>query len=188
MAEEKRVKSTGSGSIKRPSAWNRFKGNFMQEDRDIIENKIIDSIANVVKRIISDTVDIILYGDTTNKTFTSFNSSGKVGSTFISYNSMFNGGKKKTPLIEDRTFNTQEIGQIMVPSKEEAEKCIAQMMDVENNYGNVRVGDLYDYFGESAPSTLVSYGWHDFASTRVKPLPNGSWLIIPPVLELLQTK
>ena len=108
----------------------------------------------------------------------------------ISYNSMFDNAKKKKINEQPRNngFNFDDIGRVIVDSNEDAEKCIAQMIEIESTYGNVRVADLYDYFHESAPHTMSPYGWHDFASAKVKPLNDGSYLIIPPQLELLQTK
>ena len=186
--EERRVTVTGSGRIKKKTAWDKFWGNFVQQDMEDVGDKIINGFANAVKRVISDTVDMILFGETrSNRPPSVFNATGRIG-TMISYNSMFdNSSKKKKPEVKSG-FNFDEIGKIIVDSSEDAEACIAQMIDIESKYGNVRVGDLYDYFHESTPHTLASYGWHNFAAAKVKPLNDGTYLIVPPMIELLQTK
>lgn len=182
--EESRITKTGPGTVKKKNAFQKLISNFIQEDMAAYEDKIIKKLSTSIKKLISDAVDMYLFGE---ERADKVSGNPKVGTTMISYSNMFNGGKKK---IEERKpeFNYADIGRFIVPSKSDAEDCIAQMMEVEANYHMVRVPDLYEYFHEESPRTLVGYGWHDFGSSKVRPLNDGTWEIIPPQMELLQTK
>lgn len=183
MDDEKRITSTGQGEISKPSAFNRFASRFIKEDASVIKDRIVDdAIIPSIKRIISDIVDMVLYGEKRSTTSYSSFSSGRLGQ-MISYGSMFDK-KQKPAEVEQRPV---DIGQVTVPTREAAERCIEQMMEIESRYGHVRVSDLYDYFGEACSRTLNSYGWRNFASAKVKPLVDGRYLIVPPMMELLQT-
>lgn len=187
MDNEKRVTSTGLGTIKKPSAWEKATSRFFKGDASTIGDRIIDeAIIPSVKKIISDIVDTILYGEKRSSASAFGLGTGRVG-TMISYNSIFDS-EKKTKSAPALTFPSNlAIGQVIAENSEEAERCILQMMEIQSKFGSVRVGDLYDHFGEAAPSSYNNYGWRDFGAAKTKLLDDGRCLIIPPILELLQT-
>ena len=186
MSDEKRVTSTGLGEIHKQTALEKAAGRFFKTDMSTIWDKIVDeAIIPSVKRVISDIVDTVLYGE--RRSSSSLSSlgigAGRIG-TMISYNSMFDGGKKKEKI---QAIPEVSIGQVIAANKGEAEKCILQMMEIQSKYGAAKIGDLYDFFGDAAPSSYNNYGWRDFGAAKTKELDDGRCLIIPPMIELLQT-
>lgn len=184
-----------SAGIKKKSGFDKFKENFFKEDfatvRDnAVDNVIIPSIKRIISDTISNSIDLFLYGEARH---TSADTGWlKSGISRISYNSMFGGGssQKKSQQQQARPDyrGAYDYGLVVVPTWDDAEKVISSMMEIISNYGNARVADLYDIVGETPQSTDNRYGWTEFASTKKKRLPDGTVMLIPPQVELLQDK
>lgn len=188
MSDEKRITSTGQGKIQKQTAWEKAKGRFFKTDLSTIGDKIVDeAIIPSIKKIISDIVDTVLYGEKRSSSSSIGLGAGRIG-TMISYNSIFDSGKKKekaaTAIAAPASVS---IGQVIAADTDAAERCILQMMEIQSKFGMVRLADLYDYFEEAAPTSYYNYGWRDFGAAKTRPLDDGRCLIIPPTLELLQT-
>ena len=195
IQSERRVKSAvaQSAGIKKKTSFDKFKENFFKEDfktvRDnAIENVIIPSIKKIISDTITNSIDMVLYGEPRHTSDSLFGRSGGISriSMMTPYNSLFDKKKDKPATTPSR--EAYEYGMVTVHSKKEAEDVIAMMLDIQSQFNDVRVADLYDLVGEVPKSTDNRYGWTDFASARYERLSDGRYLIIPPQIELLQTR
>lgn len=65
-------------------------------------------------------------------------------------------------------------------SRGDAELVLNQMTDIIEEYGIVRVSELYDLVGKTAPVTSENYGWKSVVQARVDMCSEGFCIKFPP--------
>lgn len=69
-------------------------------------------------------------------------------------------------------------------SRGDAELVLNQMTDIIEEYGMVRVSELYDLVGKTAPVTSENYGWKSVVQARVDMCSEGFCIKLPPCYPL----
>lgn len=182
---EKKIEKVISGSVKskKKNEIQKFADVFISEDVNNVKSYIVlDVLVPAIKKAISDIVtngiDMILYGESgrTKKNSTS---------SKISYRSYY---EKEND--QKRSYNSTSVksgysyDDIILDNRGEAEDVLARMDELVATYGIVSVADLYDLVGVTGNYTDNKYGWTDVRSAAVVRTRDGYLIKLPKVLPL----
>lgn len=180
--EKKKVEKVVNGTVKskKKSEIKKFADVFISEDAVNVKSYILlDVLIPAVKKAISDIVtngiDMILYGET-NRTKKSS------GASKISYRSYYDrpNDHKETSSLRTRTGYSYD--DIILDNRGEAEEVLSRMDELVSTYGMVSVADLYDLVGITGNYTDNKYGWTDIRSARVDRVRDGYMIKLPKAL------
>lgn len=182
QTEEKRVEKVVTGKVitKKKSGFSKFAGEFISEDAKNIKNYVIGDVLipafkKAISDIITDGIDIILYGG-----------NGRGGSRRstadrVSYRNYYDdrGGRASDRLTTRYSGNSYSYDDIILDSRGEAEDVLARMDELMDTYGLVRVADLKDLVGISGSYTDNKYGWTNIRNAEIIHVRDG-WMIKMP--------
>ena len=155
---------------------------FISEDAANVKSYIfLDVLVPAIKKAISDIVtngiDMILYGETgrTRKT-----SSGSK----VSYRDYYDRGRssRDTSGVRAGSGSGFDYDDIVFDNRGDAEAVLTEMDNIIDQYGFVSVGDLYDLADVSTNNYQVNrYGWTNLSSASVVRVNNGYVIKLPRV-------
>lgn len=180
---EKKVEKIVSGPVKakKKSEMQKFADVFIQEDAQKVKSYILmDVLVPAIKKAISDIVtngvDMILYGET--------GRTKKSGSASkVSYRSYYD--KRNDQRDYNRTQSGYDYDDIVLDNRGEAEEVLSRMDELISVYGMVSVADFYDLVGVTGNYTDNKYGWTDIRNATVIRAHGGGYMIkLPRALPL----
>jgi len=181
---EKKASKIVSGPVKtkQKSELSKVASTFIAEDVSnvksyIIWDVLIPAAKNTILDIIIDSANMFFGGSKSRKTTN--NNYNKVA-----YNSRFIGSENSRPAERRGPIMRYSMLDITVPNRGEAEKVIRQMRDSLEEYGEVSVGDLYDFCGIDGDYTDYKYGWVNLESARAVRTRDGYLLDLPKIIPL----
>ena len=181
---EKKVEKVIAGTVKskKKSEIQKFTDVFISEDVNNVKSYILlDVLAPAIKKAISDIVtngiDMILYGET-GKTKSNSNASK------VSYRSYYDRGNDRRDYSEARTKTGYNYDDIILDNRGEAEDVLSRMEELISTYGVVSVADLYDLVGVTGNYTDNKYGWSDLSTVSIMRTKYGYMLKLPKALPL----
>lgn len=171
---EKKIEKVVAGTVKtkKKNEIHKFIEGMIATDFDHLRSYIFqDVIIPMFKRGISDTVDIMLYGDTRN--------SKKNGvANKVSYNKYYEHDEgRRRDYNSIRTKTGYDFEEVVIETRPEAEEVLARMDELCSAYGMVSVADFYDLCGLSSNYTDNKYGWTDIRSAAVMRLRAGGYTV-----------
>lgn len=178
---EKKVEKiiSGSAKAKKKSEVKKLTDVFISEDISNVKSYIWnDVIVPIVKKAISETVDVILYGE-------SGHSKKKSPASRVSYRSYY----------EDRDDNRRrdygsirrsnyDYNDIVLENRGDAEEVLIKLDELIDVYGSASIADLYDMVGMSGSYTDNRYGWDKPGVGSVVHVRDGWLLKLPKVIIL----
>lgn len=181
QAEEKRVEKVVTGKVvtKKRSGFSKFAGEFISEDAKNIKSYVIGDVLipafkKAISDIITDGIDIILYGGNGRSR------SGRSNADRVSYRSYYDDRRPSDRLITSRySSNSYSYDDIILDSRGEAEEVLARMDELMDTYGLVRVADLKDLVGITGSYTDNKYGWTNIRNAEIVHVRDG-WMIKMP--------
>lgn len=183
-APEKKVEKVIAGTVKskKKSEIRKFTDVFISEDIDNVKSYILlDVLIPAIKKAISDIVtngiDMILYGETGK---TKSNSTASK----VSYRSYYDGRNGRRDYSAIRTKISYNYDDIILDNRGEAEDVLSRMDELISTYGLVSVADLYDLVGVTGNYTDNKYGWTNIRSASVIRVRDGYMLKLPKALPL----
>lgn len=178
--QEKRVAKpivTGKVVTKKPSAVRKLAGEFISEDAKNVKNYVfgevlIPAIKKAISDIVTDGIDIILYGESRG---------GKKRSTAdrVSYTSYSDRYGRSARDTRPALSNGYSYDEIILNSRGEAEDVLTRMDELMDTYGLVRVADLYDLVGITGNYTDNKYGWTNIRNAEVVRVRDGYMIKMP---------
>ena len=178
---EKKVEKVilGTAKAKKKSSINKFADVFISEDVNNVKSYIImDVLVPAVKKAMSDIVtngiNMILYGETTNKKSSD--------ASKVSYRNYYDRDRREEPYSRQRVGYSYD--EIILDNRGEAEDVLSRLDELIITYGIVSVADLYDLVGITGNYTDNKYGWHDIRSASVLRVRDGYLLKLPKALPL----
>lgn len=181
---EKKVEKVVSGSVKsrKKSEIQKFADVFIQEDAQKVKSYILmDVLVPAIKKAISDIVtngiDMILYGETgrTKKNGTA---------SKISYRSYYDNRDDRRDYGSSRTQTGYNYNNVILDNRGEAEEVLSRMDELIATYGLVSVADFYDLVGITGSYTDNKYGWTDIRNASVVRVRDGYTIKLPRALPL----
>lgn len=179
---EKKLESVVSGvaKVKKKSEVRKFADIFLAEDIANVKNYIfsdvlIPTIKKAISDIVTNGVDMVLYGETER---TKRGSASK-----IQYGSMFKSSDRREPVSRNRGI--ADYDDIIFDSRGAAETVLSVMDEAVDKYGVVSVGDMYDLAGITTTNyTVNKYGWSDLSTAQVVRVRDGFMIKLPRALPL----
>lgn len=167
---EKRVTEkvvTGTVKRKKKGLFDKFMGNIISEDAPSVKSYIfgdvlIPAIKKAISDIVTDGIDIILYGE-------SRKGRGRSTADRVSYRNYYDGGYSRPRISERQALMSGQYSydDIILPTRGEAEEVLTRMDELMDTYGLVRVADLYDLVGITGEYTDNRYGWTNITRAEI---------------------
>ncbi len=180
--EEKKVQKVVTGQVKtRPNKGRKLADIFISEDVSNVKSYIfmdvlVPAIKKAVSDIVTDGVDMMLYGSTGGR------SSRKTGSR-VSYRTYYDD--RRSERREGTSYSGRfDYEDIVYTNRGEVEAVRDQMFDLVERYGVVTVADMYDMSGETAPYTSNKYGWTSVRTAEIIRVSDGYILKLPKAMPI----
>lgn len=175
-AVEKRATKVVTGNVKaKKNEVRKITDIFIHEDIKNVKNYIfmdvlIPAIKKAVSDIVTNGIEMILYGST-GKNRNNGNSSK------VSYRNYYDN--RDAEKATSRTRSGLDYDDFVFDSRAEAEAVLSQMGDIIEQYKYVTVADLYDMVDKTAPFTANKYGWTSVRNADVARGRDGYTLKLP---------
>lgn len=178
--QAKKVEQVAAGKVKKKSEVSKIASNFISEDASNVTSHLwsgvlVPAIKKVIYDIITDGIDMILYGG---------NGRNKKPSeaSKVSYRSYYNRRNEEERRYDaPRTRSAYSYDEVVVDTRNEAEEVLARMDELIEEYKMVSVADLYDLVGITGNYTDNKYGWTNLRSAEVVRVRNGYLIKLPRV-------
>lgn len=172
--ERKRVEKVVKGSVKtkKRNGMNKLTDVFISEDAAnvksyVVMDVLVPAIKKAISDIVTDGIDMILYGETGR---TKKRSSG----SYVSYNRYSDRDRREERRSSGSRFDYDDIA---YETRGDAEAVLDQMGALIDTYGLVTVLDMYDMAGRTAPYTSEKYGWTSIRNAEVVRVRGGDYII-----------
>lgn len=184
--EKKKVEKvvTGVAKVKKKSEVSKLKDIFISEDASNVKSYIImDVLVPAIKKAIADIVtngiDMILYGETGHSKRSS-------SSSKISYRSYYDrrDDDRRYDRDSSRVKQGYEYDDVIIETRGEADAVISRMDEIIDMYGRVSVADLYDLVGITGNYTDNNYGWTNLASAEPIRVRDGYIIKLPKAMPI----
>lgn len=180
---KKKIEKVVNGNVKskKKSEIRKFADVFISEDVTNVKSYILmDVLIPAMKKAVSDVVtngiDMILYGETGRNR----KNSGRASK--VSYRDYYKRDDDRRSSERSRIQTGYDYDDIVLDNRGEAEDVLSRMDELIDTYGIVSVADLYDLVGISGNYTDNKYGWTDIRSARVVPVRDGYLIKLPRAL------
>lgn len=176
--QEKRVERVVTGQVrqKKKSEIRKLTDVFVSEDVSNVKSYILmDVLVPAIKKAVSDIVtngvDMILYGE-----------SGRTkkrdsGASRVSYRSYYERERDRRDSDRSRVRTGYDFDEYSLDNRGEAEEVLSQMDDLIDRYGTVSVADYCELIGVRSNYTDNNYGWSNIRSATVVRDRDGGWVI-----------
>ena len=178
---EKRVKepvATGKVTTKKPSAFRKLTDEIISEDARNVKSYVlgevlIPAIKKAISDIVTDGIDMILYGGTKK-------GAKRSGAGHVSYRNYYDDrGGRSTRDTRPLTVDRYSFNDIVLDTRGEAEDVLDRMYELIDTYGLVRVADLYDLVGITGNYTDNKYGWMSLQNADIVRVRDGYMIKMP---------
>lgn len=134
----------------------------------IFNDVLIPSFKKAVSDIITNGIDIILYGEARH--------SSKSSGSRVSYTKYYDSSRDErySSRRSDYSYND-----IIVPSRAEAERVLDVLDETISAYGVASVADFYDTVGVTGQYIDNNFGWKSLAGAQVRPSRDGWQIYLP---------
>lgn len=177
---EKRVDKpvvTGKVVTKKPSALRKITGEFISEDAKNVKSYVfgevlIPAIKKAISDIVTDGIDIILYGE-------SRKGSKRSSADRVSYRNYYDRDSRSARDTRSSIGSGYSYDDIVLSTRGEAEDVLARMDELIDAYQLVRVADLYDLVGITGNYTDNKYGWTNIRNAEIMRVRDGYMIKMP---------
>ncbi len=172
---------TGKVTTKKNEA-RKITGLFVSEDAAnvksyVILDVLVPAIKKAISDIVTDGIDIILYGESRGRKSRS--------ESRTPYRSYYDSDRRDRDRDSRRAVtNRFDYDDILFDTRGDAELVLDQMVDILKNYGMVTVADMYDLAGLSVPYTAANYGWFNVRTAEVVRARDGYILKLPKAMPI----
>lgn len=181
---EKKVEKVVSGktSTKKKSGIRKLSDTFLSEDVGNVKSYIFSEVLlpaakKLVSDIVTNGIDMLLYGEIKNK---------KGNSSKVSYSRYYEDRRDRSrdyrsPVVR----NNFDYDEIIFETRGDAEAVLDAMYDILNQYKVVSVAELYDLASITTHNyTCNNYGWIDLRGSSVVRVRDGYILKLPRALAI----
>ena len=169
---------TGKVKTRKKSGFDKFKSEIISDDAKNIKSYIfgevlIPNIKRVISDMVTDGIDILLYGESRKGERRS-----PVNRVSYNYRSCYNDGYNSTRQ-RGSIYTSYSYDDIILNTRGEAEDVLARMDELMDTYGLVRVADLYDLVGITGNYTDNKYGWTNIRNAEIVRVRDGYMIKMP---------
>lgn len=177
---EKRVQKVVQGKVQaKKSGVHKFTDVFISEDianvkSYIIMDVLVPAIKKAVSDIVTNGVDMILYGETGRK---SRSSGSKI--SYVNYYDRKSDDRRYDEPRSSSGSSGLNYDDLKFEYRRDAEAVLDQMAEVIEHFGFVTVSDMYDMADVTAPFTGNKYGWTSVRNGEVIHARDGYRIKLP---------
>lgn len=143
----------------------------------ILMDVLVPAIKDAIEDIVTNGIRMVLRGETSARKSSS--------ASKISYNRIYDSKINNDRFARDSSLSLRySYDDIVLESRGEAEDVITRMEEIIEEYGFVRVADLYDLVGITGDYTDNKYGWTSIRSAEPVRVRNGYMLRLPRAVPL----
>lgn len=175
--KEKKVEKviSGTAKVRKKGCFDKLADVFISEDASnvksyILMDVLIPSIKKAVSDIVTNGIDMILYGGQNP------NRSRSTSGTRVSYRSYYDSGRREPERPRARIYSYDDV---VLATRGEAEEVLASLDGMIDKYKIVSVADLYDFVGIQGSFTDNRYGWMDLSMAKIVHVSDGYLLKLP---------
>lgn len=167
---------TGKVVTKKKSAFSKFTDEIISEDAKNVKSYVfgevlIPAIKKAISDIVTDGIDMILYGESRKGGRRS--TADRV--SYTSYSSRSSDPRDRRPVSSNRyTYDD-----IILDNRADAQDVLDRMDEIVEMYGVVSVADLKDLVGISGNYTDNKYGWVSTAAMDIVRVREGYMIKVP---------
>lgn len=178
--EVKKVELSGQVKVKKQSKFKKFKNEMIAEDAKnvksyILQDVLFPSLKNLVYDTVVNAISMAL-GVGNRAGSSSFRRPVNGYSSRVSYGNYFRASEEPRRPVA-RAAGGFDLDEIIFDNRGDAEVVLDQMYETLKEYKIVRVFDLYEFVGMTAPYTADRYGWTDLYGTEVVRINGGEYVI-----------
>lgn len=177
---------TGKIIKKKTPLGQRFKVIFFGgESKGALQYVVSDVLIPALRNMFVDAVEggarRMIYGDSTPR-----RAREQYGNSRISYNSPTSRYSHQSAILPKQpplssSGRRQDIGQIIISSRGEAEEVLERLTDIIDKYDVASVCDLHDLVGLQSSYVDNDWGWSSLSTADVRQVREGWILNLPPV-------
>lgn len=185
LRSEKKVEKViaGSARSKKKGEMQKFADVFISEDVGTVKSYIfmevlVPAIKKAISDIVTNGIDMILYGETGR---TRKNSSASK----VSYGKYYGEAERKREYRQSGSRRGYDYDDIIFETRGDAESVLDAMNEIISQYEVVSVGDLYDLADVSTDNYAVNkYGWTDIGGCKPVRVRDGYILKLPKAMPI----
>lgn len=180
--EREKVEKIVSGSVKRKKTTelDKIGKAIISEDARNVKNHIVMDVLvpafkNALSDVVTDAINMILFGDTKRR-----GSSSSGSPRYVAYDSRFRDSSYNRQ--ESRRTSNYNFDDVILDTRGDAEEVLDRMNELIDRYGLVRVADMYDLVGLQCNYTDNKYGWNSLRTAEIIRDRDGYRLKLPRVV------
>lgn len=179
--EDRKIEKVVTGVVKtkKKSKISQAMDNFISEDAKNVKSYVlgevlIPAIKKAISDIVTDGIDIILYGEARGR-------NKRSTADRVSYRSYYDdrGGRNRMNERQAIMAGSYSYDDIILSTRGEAEDVLSRMDELIETYGLVRVADLYDLVGITGNYTDNKYGWMNIRNAEIIRVRDGYMIKMP---------
>lgn len=181
--ENKKIEKvvTGQVTTKKKSGFKKLADVFIEDDIQnvksyILMDVIVPSIKKAIYDCITDGLDMILNGGRGSKS--------KGPGSKVSYRSYYDSPTSSRPRRDSAYGSVYDYDELVFANRGDAERVLATLDEIMDQYQMVKVADLYDAAGRTPSSVMFNYGWTNINSAAVIRVREGYMIKLPRALPL----
>lgn len=178
----------GKATVAKKGEFQKMVDAFLPEEglAGIKDHILMDVVIPTIKKIISDTVETVLYGATG---IAPRNGNGKSKTSYGAYyNRKEEEERYARPVGSSRMVSAYSYEDIILETRGQALNVIACMEEIIDQYECVSIADLYEMVDLTGNYTDNNYGWLDIQGAQVIQLRRGGYALkLPRPIKLPST-
>ena len=167
-SNEKRIKAVIDGTKTSKVAKkenNFFKSNSKDIGIYVLNDVLIPYSKKLIWEIIANAISMTLFGEEA-KSISLMNKNRKKGAN-ISYSKYYEDDRREISRERSIRRSVYDFDDIVFEERGEAEYILMHMEDILEEYGMVKVSDMYDLANMTPANTDYNYGWHNLNKASV---------------------
>ena len=171
---------TGNVSVKKKNDIQKFAETFVKEDLNTVKSYIwTEVLLPAFKAVISDSVNMMLYGETSRNRKTNNKRVSQV-----SYSSYYDRPNDRREPNYVRSASRYIFDDLKFEDRGDADEVLSTLDDLLNRYPSVSIADLNELVGITGRYTDNKYGWTDISQAYIERTRDGYILRMPKAIPL----
>lgn len=171
----------GKVKVKKKSELHKFASSFVSEDVSkvksyVIGDVLIPAIKKAISDIITNGIDMILYGET--------GRSRRSSSSRVSYSNYYDDRRDDRRSDSSSLRSRYDVDDVLFETRDEAKDVLERMDELIDTYGVASIADFYDLAGVTGNYTDNKYGWTNLSAADVVRVRDGFMIKLPRVRPL----